>query len=73
MYLDQFCFSPYGLSYGNTVVLFSLCHRTKYEVRDKQHQETKTTLEKEKKSLNDELTSTINELTKVQPLSKNVR
>lgn len=39
--------------------------RTKYEVRDKQQQSRITTLEKEKKSLQDELTSTVNELTKV--------
>lgn len=38
--------------------------RTKYEVRDKQQQSRITTLEKEKKSLQDELTSTVNELTK---------
>lgn len=40
--------------------------RTKYEVRDKQQQSRITTLEKEKKSLQDELTSTVNELTKVR-------
>ncbi|XP_074620585.1 uncharacterized protein LOC141879244 isoform X6 [Acropora palmata] len=37
--------------------------RTKYEVRDKQQQGRIATMEKEKKSLNDELTSTVNELT----------
>ncbi|XP_068724649.1 golgin subfamily A member 1-like isoform X5 [Montipora capricornis] len=37
--------------------------RTKYEVRDKQQQGKIATMEKEKKSLNDELTSTVNELT----------
>ena len=51
-----------------TVCLFD---RTKYEVRDKQQQGRITTLEKEKKSLNDELTSTVSELTQVQPLLNN--
>ncbi|XP_029211826.2 golgin subfamily A member 1-like isoform X11 [Acropora millepora] len=37
--------------------------RTKYEVRDKQQQGRIATMDKEKKSLNDELTSTVNELT----------
>lgn len=37
--------------------------RTKYEVRDKQQQGRIETLEKEKKSLNDELTSNVSELT----------
>ena len=43
----------------------SLSTRTKYEVRDKQQQSKVETLEKEKKSLQDEVTSTVNELTQV--------
>ena len=45
-----------------------VCNRTKYEAREKQQQSRVTTLEKEKKSLHDELASTVNELTQVQPL-----
>lgn len=42
--------------------------RTKYEARDKQQQGRVATLEKEKNSLRDELTNTVNELTQVRIL-----
>ena len=40
-------------------------NRTKYEARDKQQQGRVATLEKEKNSLRDELTNTVNELAQV--------
>ena len=43
-------------------------YRTKYEARDKQQQGRVGTLEKEKNSLRDELTNTVNELTQVREL-----
>jgi len=45
-----------------------LLNRTKYETRDKQQQGRVATLEKEKNSLRDELTNTVNELTQVRVL-----
>ena len=45
-----------------------LLNRTKYEARDKQQQGRVATLEKEKSSLRDELTNTVNELTQVREL-----
>lgn len=52
----------------NILFLFLLV-RTKYEARDKQHQGRVGTLEKEKNSLHDELTNTVNELTQVSVIS----
>ena len=43
-------------------------NRTKYEARDKQQQGRVAALEKEKNSLRDELTNTVNELTQVRVL-----
>ena len=47
-------------------------NRTKYEARDKQQQGRVATLEKEKNSLRDELTNTVNELTQVRVLLESV-
>ena len=47
-------------------------NRTKYEARDKQQQGRVASLEKEKNSLRDELTNTVNELTQVRVLLESV-
>ena len=52
---------------SNVFQIFFL-NRTKYEARDKQQQGRVATLEKEKNSLRDELTNTVNELTQVRVL-----
>lgn len=47
-------------------------NRTKYEARDKQQQGRVATLEKEKNSLRDELTNTVNELAQVRVLMDSI-
>ena len=50
----------------SSVFQYFLLNRTKYESRDKQQQSRVDSLEKEKNSLRDELTNTVNELTQVR-------
>lgn len=50
----------------SNVFQYFLVNRTKYESRDKLQQSRVDTLEKEKNSLRDELTNTVNELTQVR-------
>lgn len=50
----------------SNVFQYLLLNRTKYESRDKQQQSRVDSLEKEKNSLRDELTNTVNELTQVR-------